>query len=439
MIRNWMEKYMKKTVYCALLLFLLSCVQKERTSEQNITESEVQDDHKESIMEIELKTENLSTEIIGAKLIKIIDVQATIPTIRRFISLLSNELIVVSSNPYDESVPMNRKYYFYDFSKNVSLGEIELSEVESSGFTLAEDNSILFYTFSTPDKYEDFSYSISSKRISPSTSDLFENNMRQKSLYEDFFHMTGKFKAHWKQLILNPYRPLRHYFQQDILDGSVYSIGLFDDSHNLVSTFPYIQIVGTGEYFLSPDESLIMVEAGFYRNDIFRDNPPPFMPKPDQYDTHSFSASSSDDYQYCAFIYQAVTKDNIEILDDPVVDFISFPTQKQIERGIEDINIHRFNGSHLNLYPGERSIWSTAIDLEEGTRLYRSPNLDSEVIKNVEMNDFHEIIVRKSEEQETIEDITDFWYLVEDTSGERGWVFGDRQFEIVTEKPIHLR
>jgi hypothetical protein len=143
-------------------------------------------------------------------------------------------------------------------------------------------------------------------------------------------------------------------------------------------------------------------------------------------------------YQYCVFLYQLVTEENVQILDDPMVEMLTFPSPSEVEDGIREVRRHRFDGSHLYVYPGEKPLWGTAIQLHKDTPVYYEPEVSSGEVEEYKASEKHEIIVSRGEKEENVNGTSGYWYYIEDSYGQRGWVFGEDAFEVVKEKPYHF-
>ncbi len=444
----------KKLILLIILISIESCTTDEdlEISKNRIPEEVVANEISDIVIDNEIIQEEVPEEIMssdvevvtlgktneiqmvfGFKLIKIIDVQVTDPEIKRMVYFVDYDKIVISTDPYTPYNPIIKTYYLYDLSKNRILEQFQFNDIKYAFFKPGDDKNILYsYGIRNDLKYK--SYNLLSKEIIEINKDYYLQFETIRD-YENFGHLRGSMDYKWAGYSISPWRRLRDGTGGTGYAGDEYTIGMFHKKE-LIKTFPYVRVVTDGQFNQSPDGKYLALDAGFYRKDIFRDTPPAYKPNP--LTKPIYSGTKYDMYQYGVFIYEAVTEDNIEILDDPLVEVLTFPNPEETAAGITEVKSHIFDGSHLHVTPGEEVFWGTAISVKDETVLYRYADFESEVVKNINNEGRMQIIVDRASELETINNVTDYWYYLEDQTGERGWVFGDSHFELVEELPYFL-
>ncbi len=442
------ELVMKKII--VLLIFILLFISCKAGNERQDTElltSEKQDEnitHKAIQHEnkTELGMETLNEGLVnnqlnfGLKLSKIIDVQIADPEIRGIVRFVDDDKIIVSADPDVSDTPVDKSFYLYDL-KNGAIMDFFRVYTDSSGFKSGIKGKTMYYALEMEkDVYSTFEYSFETKEsITIEQETYFKNSVRPR--FEDFGSLRGSMDYKWGGYSLNLWRVLRD--GQGIPEsyaGDEYTIGLFHEK-NLITTFPYLRVVTFGQFRQSPGGKYLALEAGFYRKDILGNNSPDSSFMPSSLD--AYSGAKYDTYQYGVFIYEAVTEENVEILDDQSIQVLTFPNPNEAASGIKEVKSRIIDGSNLNVSPGEVVFWGTGIRVKDGTALYRYPDLGSEVIKVVTNEGRIQIIVDRSSDEETINNQTAYWYYVEDQTGERGWVFGKENFELIQEPPYFFK
>jgi hypothetical protein len=376
----------------------------------------------------------------GLKLEKIIDVQVVDPDAKDIINFLGDENIAVHCHPYHQLSPADELNYIYNIQEDEIKDYILLENIMDVSFWSAYEDKMIYAAKKKKDVYSFVLYDLNNKEKKViSRKEFFE--YKKKRQFENFRALQDS-KAHgeeeykWSGLSLNLWRALRPD-QGLTLSADEYSLGLFQENE-LLFTFPYVRVAGSGLFSTSPDGKYLAIETGFYRKDIFRDNPPPYKPNPPIGHRPNFSGTEGDMYQYCVFLYQLVTEENVQILDDPMVEMLTFPSPSEVEDGIREVRRHRFDGSHLYVYPGEKPLWGTAIQLHKDTPVYYEPEVSSGEVEEYKASEKHEIIVSRGEKEEEVNGTSGYWYYIEDSYGQRGWVFGEDAFEVVKEKPYHF-
>jgi len=348
------------------------------------------------------------------------------------VDFLTDDLIAIHTNPYYGVA--NRKVFLFNIHDAKVYDTVEFEDSIRSAFIPGPKGKIYYYYELSDTSELSFGFDISTKQSYPITDSEYMEYLSIRK-YKDYKALEGNMDFIWGLGALNPWHNIRLGSGLDLDTGSERFLGMFNEGNYLFS-FPYVRIAENGFFETSPDGHYLGIETGFYRNDVFRDNPPPY--ESEYQNQVNFSGSVNDTYQYCVFIYELVTPENIDILSDPTVELITFPNPNEIAKGNLEIRTHRFDGTHMHVWPNEDPIWGTTIFVDSGTPLFREPKQNSSIVTTITDNKFYETLVRKQQPPETIEGVTDNWYLIEDAFGERGWVFGDSSFEKNTDVPYYL-
>lgn len=225
-------------------------------------------------------------------------------------------------------------------------------------------------------------------------------------------------------------------------------------------------------YWLAEEEKYITISACILQDDVFKSIPQVINPA----QLRKFQ-DPKDRLDQVFLVYEEVKE--AEPYEEAFVFSIStgryqysyspsevFDPNKIYDRGVD---VTRFNASFMDMSRGKPSIWGTPIYIQEGTSLFKEPDPDASVVKEINL-DPKKIIVPagryeptgKAEERyinkeykelkdgrydygfiinvrevRSTEGKGEYWYNLQDSEGDTGWVKGNNCWETRDGKKVN--